>query len=84
MLHRKVKEGAIHAHSNPVKPYLTEEKMRTCVVFCLNINVIHQKIHDMMDDMNIDEKCYYQFEMDRKYYLGENQSLIRQQSQISS
>ena len=74
MLHRKVKEGAIHEHLNAVKPYMTEDIMRIHVAFCLNhIDVVHQKFHDMMDVVHIDEKWFYLFEMEQKYYLGEGE-----------
>ena len=73
--HRKVKEGTtIHAHSKAVKPYLTEENMRTQVACCLNqIDVTHQIIHEMKGVVNILEKWVYLFEMEWKNWFGEGE-----------
>jgi hypothetical protein len=71
--HWKMKEGAVHAHSNAVKPYLTEENMRVHVAFCLNHidPIVHQRFHDMIDVVHVDKKWFYLYQPDRKYYLGD-------------
>ena len=72
--HGIIKSGAIRAHSNAVKPYLTPENMDSRVEFCKrHIDMDRAQFHDMMDVIHVDEKWFYMTQNSRKYYILEGE-----------
>ncbi|KAF7141606.1 hypothetical protein RHSIM_Rhsim06G0137900 [Rhododendron simsii] len=80
-LHRRIKEGALRPHSNPLKPHLSEEIKRARLRFCLSMlepstldtEPIFKSMHDCV---HIDEKWFYMTKESEKYYL-----LLREEEQ---
>ncbi|OMO72576.1 Transposase, Tc1-like protein [Corchorus olitorius] len=74
-VHRRVKEGFIRAHSNAVKPDLTDENKKTRLEFCLSkldltnagINTI--PFDGMFNQVHIDEKWFFMTRESERYYL---------------
>jgi hypothetical protein len=72
--HGIIKSGAIRAHSNAVKPYLTPENMDSRVEFCKrHIDMDRAQFHDMMDVIHVDEKWFYMTQNSRKCYILEGE-----------
>ncbi|XP_050217419.1 uncharacterized protein LOC126668255 [Mercurialis annua] len=73
-LHRRIKEGEIKAHSNSLKPFLTEDNKKVRLKFCIdmiNQGTINSRplFTDMYDHVHIDEKWFYLTKVSQKYYL---------------
>lgn len=73
-LHRRIKEGALRPHSNPLKPHLSEEIKRARLRFCLSMvepSTLDTEpiFKSMYDCVHIDEKWFYMTKESEKYYL---------------
>ncbi|XP_050207555.1 uncharacterized protein LOC126656972 [Mercurialis annua] len=73
-VHRRITEGSIKAHSNRLKPYLTEENKKSRLMFCTSIidqGTVNSKptFTDIYDCVHIDEKWFYMSKTSKKYYL---------------
>ena len=69
-LYRRLKSGEIRAHTNTVKPTLTEANMQRRVEFCTShIHLNRERFQDMMDVVHMDEKWFYLCQNKRTYYL---------------
>ena len=60
-LHSRVKEGVIRAHSNALKPYLSDRAKRARLQFCIEMLEpsslpIQPMFKEMYDYVHIDEK----------------------------
>ncbi|XP_050233452.1 uncharacterized protein LOC126681939 [Mercurialis annua] len=75
--HRRIKEGSIQAHSNSLKPYLTDQNMKSRLKFCLSMvdgsAINNPRFLDMNNQIHIDEKWYYMSRISNKYYLHPNE-----------
>lgn len=63
-LFRCIKEGAIRAHTNAIKPHLTENNKKVKVRFCLSMldpDTLHSnpKFSDMFNSVHIDENGFF-------------------------
>lgn len=73
-VHRRVKEGHFRPHSNPVKPYLSDENKKTRLEFSLSMvdeNTLTSvpTFVNMHSQIHIDEKWFYMSKTSQKYYL---------------
>lgn len=73
-LHRRIKEGVIRAHTNSLKPYLSDENMRACLQFCLSMlepSSLHTQpiFKNMYNSVHIDEKWFFMTKEAERYYL---------------
>ncbi|XP_022042021.1 uncharacterized protein LOC110944677 [Helianthus annuus] len=73
-MHRRIKEGALKAHTNAIKPDLTDENKKTRLVFCLSsvtrsLSNGSPVFHDMFNVIHIDEKWFYLSKPSKGYYL---------------
>ncbi|XP_022042259.2 uncharacterized protein LOC110944923 [Helianthus annuus] len=73
-MHRRIKEGALKAHTNAIKPDLTDENKKTRLVFCLSsvtrsLSNGSPVFHDMFNVVHIDEKWFYLTKPSKRYYL---------------
>ncbi|XP_049383023.1 uncharacterized protein LOC125847448 [Solanum stenotomum] len=73
-LFRRIKEGAIRAHTNAIKPHLTENNKKVRVQFCLSMldpDTLHSnpKFSDMFNYVHIDEKWFLLSKKCERYYL---------------
>ncbi|XP_027169562.1 uncharacterized protein LOC113769299 [Coffea eugenioides] len=73
-LHRRIKEGVIKAHSNALKPHLTDDNKLVRLKFCLSM-LQQESLNDapvfenMCNMVHIDEKWFYMTKESEKYYL---------------
>ncbi|XP_073119788.1 uncharacterized protein [Henckelia pumila] len=74
-VHRRIKDGNIRPHSNPVKPCLSDDNIRARLEFCLSMvdqesTITSRPIFiNMHDHIHIDEKWFYLTKTCEKYYL---------------
>ncbi|XP_050238055.1 uncharacterized protein LOC126687538 [Mercurialis annua] len=78
-VHQRIKEGYIRPHSNSLKPYLSEENVKSRLEFCLSMIDkdsidTSPKFINMYDQIHIDEKWYYMSKTTQKYYLLPDES----------
>lgn len=82
-LHRRIKEGDIRAHTNAIKPFLTDENKKVRLTFCLEklkqaSLSTNPEFDEMFNVVHIDEKWFYQTKESERYYLlPEESDLIR-------
>lgn len=73
-VHRLVQKGKIRAHSNAIKPFLTDANMKARVNFVLK-HIQSSTLHinptydGMFFSVHIDEKWFYMTRTSQKYYL---------------
>ncbi|KAL3528176.1 hypothetical protein ACH5RR_012832 [Cinchona calisaya] len=72
-LHRSVKEGAIRAHSNVIKPEFTTENMKSRLRFCLSMIdpgtiSTNPMFMYMYNHIHIDEKWFFMTKTSEKFY----------------
>ena len=69
-LWKKLSEGRIRAHTNSIKPTLTEENKMKRAEFCqAHVNAQTRLFDDMEDVIHVDEKWFYITQTARKFYL---------------
>lgn len=81
-LHRKVQDGDLGAHSNPIKPILTNNNKKVRLQICLSKIIqgtyFNQPSFDpMFNCIHVDEKWFYLSKESERYYLlpGEFESV---------
>ena len=74
-LHDNLEKLGLRAHSNALKPYLTDEGKRERVVWVLRwVRTTaaaggYRVLHDFEDFVHVDEKWFYLFQDGQKFYL---------------
>ena len=73
-VHGQIKEGSIRAHSNAVKPYLSDDNKKASLEFCLSMvdyGTISAKpsFINMHNRIHINEKWFYMSKTSQKYYF---------------
>lgn len=67
---RLLREQQIKAHSNAIKPLLTDANKQARVEYCLSFLNDQGQYDDMMDLIHIDEKWFYITRTNQRYYLA--------------
>lgn len=73
-VHKLIKQGLIKAHSNAIKPQLTDANIVARLSFCPNTmngdSLYSDSIFDdMFNTIHIDEKWFYMRKGNQKYYI---------------
>lgn len=74
--HKLLKEGILKAHSNAVKPFLTDENKKARLKYCLSmldsnsVALGAPHFQNMNDHVHVDEKWFYISKNQQKYYLA--------------
>ena len=74
-MHRRVREGHLRPHTNPVKRLLTDENKKARLRFCLfmlthDLNLNVSLFSSMLNNVHIDEKYWFTMKKKcQKYYL---------------
>ncbi|ETV66232.1 hypothetical protein H257_17274 [Aphanomyces astaci] len=68
-LHRYLKRGVFRAHSNAIRPMLTDANKYSRLKFALNFMAPGQDMCEMLDYVHLDEKWFYLTLVNRKFYL---------------
>ncbi|KAF7147220.1 hypothetical protein RHSIM_Rhsim03G0157600 [Rhododendron simsii] len=73
-IHRRVKDGVMRPHTNPLKPCLSEEGKRARLQFCLSMlepsSLQSQPtFKNMYNYVHIDEKWFFMTKESERYYL---------------
>ncbi|ETV68210.1 hypothetical protein H257_15789 [Aphanomyces astaci] len=68
-LHRYLKRGVFRAHSNAIRPMLTDVNKYCRLKFELNFMAPGQDMCEMLDYVHLDEKWFYLTLVNRKFYL---------------
>lgn len=77
-VHRLVKEGALHRHSNRIKPYLKEANKKQRLEFCVSMLDVatlnaEPRFIDMQNIVHIDEKWFNATMKNKTFYLVFNE-----------
>lgn len=73
-LHRRVQDGDLITHSNPIKPILTENNKKVRLQFCLSKIIAgtlftQPSFDPMYNCIHVDEKWFYLSKESERYYL---------------